>query len=166
MERCPLSIWKPRPAGDLPDGLILFDGVCVLCSGWVRFILPRDRRRHFRFVAIQSAAGAELAARFGIDAADPQTVAVIEKGHAYFKGDAPLAVWRGLPGWGWTAILAAVPRPLRDFAYDRVARHRYRWFGRRETCLAPDPGLRDRFVDDPSGLAVHARRAATGGGPS
>ena len=150
-----MSAWKPRPAGGLPDGLVLFDGVCVLCSGWVHFILPRDGAGHFRFVAIQSPAGLVLADRFGIDAANPQTVAVIDGGLVHFKGDAPLAVWRHLPGWRWTRILAAVPRPLRDFAYDRIARNRYRWFGRRETCLLPSPDQRARFVGDPAGLSGH-----------
>ena len=84
-----MTTWRPQSASDLPDGLILFDGVCVLCSGWVKFIISRDTTRHFRFVAVQSEAGTVLAARFGIDLVNPQTVAVTRGGQAWFKGDAP-----------------------------------------------------------------------------
>ncbi|MDQ0396166.1 thiol-disulfide oxidoreductase DCC family protein [Labrys monachus] len=155
-----MSGWKPRPAGGLPDGLVLFDGVCVLCSGWVHFILPRDPAGHFRFVAVQSAAGLVLAERFGLSPGDPQTVAVVGGGLVHFKGDALLAVLDHLPGWRWTRILRGVPRPIRDFAYDRVARNRYRWFGRRQACLLPGPGERGRFIDDPAALAGTGTAAA------
>ena len=134
------------PSPDLPDGLILFDGVCLLCSAWVRFVVRRDTAARFRFVAIQSAAGREMAARLGIDAAEPETNAVALGGRAFFKSDAALAVLRHLPGWRWTAILRAVPRPLRDWAYDRVARNRYRLFGRTDTCMVPTPDLASRFL--------------------
>ncbi|MGJ4858573.1 thiol-disulfide oxidoreductase DCC family protein [Labrys sp. La1] len=141
-----MNQWRPQPAGDLPDGLILFDGVCVLCSGMVAFVIPRDALSRFRFVAIQSEAGAVLADRFGIRADDPEAVAVISDGIAYFKADAAIAIGRGLPGWRWAVVLKAVPRPVRDFLYDRIARNRYRLFGKRESCLMPTPEIRARFI--------------------
>ena len=90
--------WRPVPAPDLPDGLILFDGVCLLCSAWVRFVVRRDPAARFRFVAIQDAAGREMAARLGIDATEPETNAVVLGGRAFFKSDAALAVLGRLPG--------------------------------------------------------------------
>lgn len=141
-----VSSWRPQPASDLPEGLILFDGVCVLCSGMVAFVIPRDTAGRFRFVAIQSEAGTLLARRFGIAADDPQAVAVVRNGLAHFKADAAIAIGRGLPGWSWVVVLKAVPRPIRDFLYDRIARNRYRLFGKRATCLMPTPEIRSRFI--------------------
>lgn len=140
-----MRAWHPRPAPDLPEGLILFDGVCVLCAGWVRFVIPRDPQGLYRFVAVQSEAGTHLARRFGIDPAAPQTNVVIRDGTAWFKGDSALRVWRDLPGWRWTRVLRLVPRPVRNLLYDLVARNRYRLFGRHETCLMPTPEIRARF---------------------
>ncbi|MFT4132159.1 thiol-disulfide oxidoreductase DCC family protein [Labrys sp. (in: a-proteobacteria)] len=141
-----MSSWRPQPASDLPDGLILFDGVCVLCSGMVAFVIPRDAVGRFRFVAVQSEAGTTLARRFGIRTDDPEAVAVVSDGMAYFKADAAIAIGRGLPGWRWAIVLKALPRPVRDFLYDRIARNRYRLFGRRESCLMPTPEIRSRFI--------------------
>ncbi len=148
-----LSKWTPQPAGDLPEGLILFDGVCVLCSGMVNFVIPRDSARHFRFVAIQSEAGALLARRFGIDPANPETVAVTRNGRVYFKSDTAVAIGQELPGWRWAAIFRLVPRPLRDFLYDRIARNRYRLFGKHDACLVPTADIRSRFISELPDLA-------------
>lgn len=138
--------WRPVPAPDLPDGLILFDGVCLLCSAWVRFVVRRDPGARFRFVAVQDAVGRGMAARLGIDEAAPETNAVALGGRAFFKSDAALAVLGQLPGWRWTTVLRAVPRPVRDWIYDRVARNRYRLFGRTDTCMVPTPDLASRFL--------------------
>jgi predicted DCC family thiol-disulfide oxidoreductase YuxK len=138
--------WRPQKAPDLPDGLILFDGVCVLCSSWVKFIIPRDRQGRFRFVAIQSDFGRALAQRFGIDPDMPQSNVVIRGGTAWFKGDSALHVLQDLRGWGWTRLFRIVPRALRNFAYDRVAKNRYRLFGKYESCLLPTPDVRGRFI--------------------
>lgn len=148
-----MSDWRPRPATDLPDGLILFDGVCVLCAGWVKFLIPRDPGGRHRFVAVQTEAGRALAARFGIDVEAPQTNVVIRDGRAGFKGDSALQVWRDLPGWRWTAVFRLLPRALRNCLYDLVARNRYRLFGRTESCLMPTPDIRRRFLTEPGELA-------------
>jgi len=138
--------WKPMPVRDIADGLILFDGVCVLCSRWVRFIIERDTLARFRFVPIQSAYGDALAAEFGIDRKNPETNAVIIAGRAYFKSDATIRTLARLPGWSWIGMLAFTPRNIRDWLYDRIARNRYSLFGRTETCLMPDPAIAGRFV--------------------
>jgi len=139
--------WKPLSEPDPAwQDVILFDGVCVLCSGWVAFVIARDRDRRFRFAPIQSVAGSELADRFGIDRAAPETNAVIVDGTAYFKSDAALQVLSRLPGWHWVPVLARCPRGLRNWAYDRVAKNRYRLFGRTATCMLPTAEVRARFV--------------------
>ena len=129
------------------DDVILYDGVCVFCSRWVRFVAARDEDGRFRFTAIQSGYGTRLAQAFGIDAKDPDTNAVVRGGVAYFKSDAALTVLSHLPGWGWVRALSFVPKPLRDAVYNLVARNRYRIFGKYETCFLGDAGFRDRVME-------------------
>ena len=141
-----MSRWSPQPAPDEPDRLILFDGVCIFCSRWVRFVIDHDPERRFRFVTIQSDAGRELAARFGIEPEAPQTNAVISGGRIFFKSDAALTVLGLLPSTRPLAILKHAPRWLRNPAYDLIARNRYRIFGRTDVCRVPAPADRDRFI--------------------
>ena len=129
------------------DDVILFDGVCVFCSRWVRFIVARDAAARFRFTPIQSAYGTRLAQALGIDADDPDTNAVIHGGVAYFKSDGALTVLSLLPGCGWVRVLFAVPRFIRDAVYSLVARNRYRIFGKYDACIVPDAGLRARVIE-------------------
>ena len=129
------------------DDVILYDGVCVFCSRWVRFVVARDRAQRFRFTPIQSAYGTRLAQAFDIDPADPDTNAVIHGGVAYFKSDAALTVLGLLPGWGWTRALRLVPQPIRDAVYGLVARNRYRIFGKYEQCFVPDAAMRARVLE-------------------
>ena len=143
------SRWLPQAAPGWEDRLILFDGVCVLCASWTRFIIQRDKAGRFRFISIQSPQGRRLAEMFGIDPDDPQTNAVILDGVAYFKSDAALMVMRHLRGMRWTQALTLVPRSLRNRLYDLIARNRYAWFGRDEACLMPTPELAARILDRP-----------------
>jgi predicted DCC family thiol-disulfide oxidoreductase YuxK len=129
------------------DDVILYDGVCVLCSRWVRFIVTRDRAARFRFTMIQSPYGARLAQVLGIDAGDPDTNAVIHGGAAWFKSDGALTVLSCLPGWSFVRVFFAVPKPLRDAVYNFVARNRYRIFGKYDECMVPDAGLRARVLE-------------------
>jgi predicted DCC family thiol-disulfide oxidoreductase YuxK len=129
------------------DDVILYDGVCVFCSRWVRFVAARDGERRFRFTAIQSPYGMRLARAFGIDPQDPDTNAVIHGGVAYSKSNAALTVLGLLPRWSWVRVLLAVPKPLRDAVYNTVARHRYRIFGKYEACFVPDAEMRDRVME-------------------
>ena len=103
---------NPSTAAPWPDDdVILYDGVCVFCSRWVRFVATRDVEQRFRFTAIQSGYGTRLARAFGIDPDDPDTNAVIHGGKVFFKSDAALTVLSNLPGWGWVRVLRAVPIP-------------------------------------------------------
>jgi predicted DCC family thiol-disulfide oxidoreductase YuxK len=129
------------------DEVILYDGVCVFCSRWIRFIATRDQAKLFRFTAIQSAYGTRLAQAFGIDPDDPDTNAVIHGGAAHFKSDAALTVLSNLPGWRWTRVLFAVPKPLRNAVYNLVAKNRYRIFGKYEVCFVPDAAMRERVLE-------------------
>lgn len=139
--------WHAVDAPDLTQDIILFDGDCVLCSRSARFVHERDKAGRFAFVAIQSPFGRTLAARFGIDPDRPQTNVAVIDGRAYFKSDAALRVAAELRPRHWAARLGAVPKSLRDFVYDRVARNRYAWFGRREQCWVGDPAFKARILE-------------------
>ena len=129
------------------DDVILFDGVCIFCSRWVRFVATRDKAKRFRFTPIQSDYGAKLARNFGIDSDDPDTNAVVLGGEVYMKSDATLTVLSNLPGWAWTRALFAAPKPLRDLVYNLIARNRYRIFGKYDACFVPDAALRSRVIE-------------------
>lgn len=129
------------------DDVILYDGVCVFCSRWIRFVAARDQTRRFRFTAIQSNYGTRLAGAFGVDPDDPDTNAVIHGGAAWFKSDAALTVLSNLPGHHWTRALFAVPKPLRDAVYNLVAKNRYRIFGKYDACFVPDAEIRARVME-------------------
>ena len=128
------------------DDVILYDGVCLFCSHWIRFIAARDNGR-FRFAAIQSGYGARLARHVGIDPADPDTNAVIHRGVAHFKSDGALTALSLLPGWRWVRALLVVPKALRDPVYNLVAKNRYRIFGRSDVCIVPDAAMRARVIE-------------------
>ncbi|MGY3584404.1 putative DCC family thiol-disulfide oxidoreductase YuxK [Bradyrhizobium sp. USDA 4341] len=129
------------------DDVILYDGVCIFCSRWVRFVIARDTTRRFRFTPIQSDYGTRLAKTFGIDPEDPDTNAVVHGGIAWMKSDAALTVLSHLPGWRWTRALFAVPKPPRDAVYSLIARNRYKIFGKYETCFVPDADMRARVLE-------------------
>ncbi len=144
-----MTSWHPRPAPGLPHGTVLYDGVCVLCSAWFRFVAARDPAARFRFLAIQDARGRRMAEALGINPEEPETNAVILDGIAYVKSDSALQVLARLPRWSWCQRLRHVPKPLRDWLYDRIARNRYRLFGRTEACMIPGPELRRHLLTDP-----------------
>jgi predicted DCC family thiol-disulfide oxidoreductase YuxK len=127
--------------------VIVFDALCVLCSAHAQFVLRHDRARRFLLASMQSEAGAAIYRAFGIDPADPDTLILVEGDRALRDSDAILAIWRAL-GWPWCAagMFGIVPRALRDRVYRWVARHRYRLFGRRESCWLPDTAYRSRIL--------------------
>lgn len=134
------------PGGDHP--VLLFDGVCNLCNGLVRFLVRRDPAGRIRYASLQSEAGQALLARAGLPE-DPDTVVLVEGDRAYTKSAAVVRVAE-LLGWPYRLLRVArlLPRRLRDAGYDVVAANRYDWFGRRERCMVPDDDVRDRFLDD------------------
>ena len=132
--------------------VIVFDGVCVLCNGWVAFLLRRDRRGRYRFAAMQTDAGRALLGAHGLDPDDPTSFLLVEHDvgatpRVSMDSDAIRRVLVGLGGgWRLAHAIALVPRPLRDAAYRRLARNRYRWFGHQTECWLPTPELRRRFL--------------------
>lgn len=131
-----------------PEGpVIVFDGVCVLCNGWVRFLLKHDRRAGYRFAAMQSEAGRALLAAHGLDPDDPASLLLVDGGRAWTDTEAIRRVLAGLGGaWRLAGAMALVPRVVRDPLYRWIARNRYRWFGT-TTCHVPTAAERARFVE-------------------
>lgn len=134
---------------DLQRGhaVIVFDGVCVLCNGWVRFLLRHDRHGRYRFAAMQGESGRALLTAHGLDADDPVSFLLIEGGVAWTDTDAIVRVLSGLGGaWRIAALLRVLPKALRDRLYRGLARNRYRVFGRYEQCVIPAPEQAARFL--------------------
>lgn len=127
---------------------ILFDGVCNLCNGSIQFILKRDPESRFRFASLQSESGRRLVAENGLDPDVLSSVILIEDGKVYRESTAALRIARHMSGaWKLLRVLVLIPRPIRDAVYRMIARNRYRWFGKSETCWLPTPELRARFLD-------------------
>jgi predicted DCC family thiol-disulfide oxidoreductase YuxK len=127
--------------------VVLFDGVCNLCNRVVRFIVRRDPAAQFRFAALTSDA-----ARRVLDKARAaplaESIVLVDHSRVFTRSDAVLRIARRLTfPWPLAYALIVVPRPVRDWAYEAIARRRYRWFGRRDVCMVPGPGLRDRFLE-------------------
>lgn len=130
-----------------PRPVIVFDGACVLCNGWVRFLLRHDRHQCYRFAAMQGESGRALLAGHGLDPDDPASFLLMENGKAWSDTDAIVRVVGSLGGpWRLVDALRVLPRSLRDRLYRVAARNRYRWFGRRDACLLALPGNEDRFL--------------------
>jgi len=128
--------------------VIVFDGVCVLCNGWVGFLLRHDRKQRYRFAAMQTRAGRALLSEHGLDADDPMSFLLLDEAGARTDSDAIIAVLTGLGGiWRAAAAFRLLPRALRDPAYRWLARNRYRWFGKKQACYLPSAQQRHRFVD-------------------
>ncbi|MFJ6321876.1 MULTISPECIES: thiol-disulfide oxidoreductase DCC family protein [unclassified Rhizobium] len=127
--------------------IIVFDAMCVLCSANAQFVLTHDRQGRFRLTSMQNETGAELYRRCGIDPANPDSMIIVDGTTVLRDSDAVLSIYAGL-GWPWKAFswLSLVPRALRDPAYRWLARNRYRFFGRRETCWLPTPEQADRIL--------------------
>jgi predicted DCC family thiol-disulfide oxidoreductase YuxK len=127
--------------------ILLFDGVCNLCSRAVQFVIRHDPAGRFRFAALQSPAGQRLLVEHGLPADTLDTFVLIEGARCFTRSDAAIELARRLDGaWRWLRLAAVVPRPIRDWAYGVLVRNRYRWFGRRESCMVPTPELSQRFL--------------------
>jgi predicted DCC family thiol-disulfide oxidoreductase YuxK len=128
--------------------ILVFDGVCVLCSHWVSFVLRHDRRGLYKFAAMQTATGRKLLIEHGIDPDDPNSFLLFEQGRGYTDTDAIVRVLRTFGG-PWkivSAVVAIVPRFIRDPLYRWIARNRYRLFGRHDVCMVPAAQTADRFL--------------------
>ena len=149
MNDAPRHLHDGPPVEDLLRGkkVVMFDGECVLCSGFARFVLRFDRKARFRLASMQSVVGQRILAHLGLPLSDWDSNLVIEDGTPYFKSTAYIRIMTGLGApWSWIAIGRIVPQPIRDWLYDRIARNRYRLFGRHASCMVPTPDIADRFL--------------------
>lgn len=132
---------------ELPEHLLLFDGVCNLCNGLVGFIIRHDGRKRFHFAPLQSVAGQNVLQRHDLVTSDFHTLVYFRKGVLLTRSTAALNVARDLGGtWMIAYTFILVPRFLRDAVYDLISRRRFRWFGKRDSCMVPTPELRSRFL--------------------
>ena len=131
--------------------IIVFDGVCVLCTANAQFVLLADKMGRFRLAAMQGEVGAALMRENGIDPLDPESFVLIDAqqdgGKVWRDSDAVLHMWSEL-GWPYRigAVFRLVPRFVRDPAYRLIARNRYKWFGKRAACWVPDPDQAARLL--------------------
>lgn len=135
-------------AADPDRPIILFDGVCNLCTGSVRFVIKRDSRKQFRFASLQSPLAEKLLGPEALAGDRLESMILVTGSRVYRKSTAALLTARRLDGlWPLLSILLVIPRPLRDAIYDWIGRRRYRLFGKREVCWEPPGAFADRFVE-------------------
>ncbi len=138
---------KAGPEAMQEHAVILFDGVCNLCTWSVQFIIKHDPKGYFKVGALQSEAGRKVAKRHGIPVEPKSSIVLIEGSRCFTKSDAALRIAAHLSGlWPLLRILSIIPRPMRDWCYDVVAKNRYRWFGKKNTCMAPSRENVSRFI--------------------
>ena len=128
------------------NNIILFDGVCHLCDRSVRFIIKRDKLAVYKFAAIQSDAGQLILSLHSIQE-NPDSLILVKGNKIYTKSSAVLRICKHLTG-GWKLLYGflMVPKPIRDFLYTTVAKNRYKWFGKKDSCLLPTPEIKGRFL--------------------
>lgn len=134
-----------------PGAIVIFDGVCNLCSWGVRFILEHDKAGQISFAPMQSPTGRDLLERNGVDPSNVQTFLLVKGSKVYVRSDAALEIAKDLGSWRWLRVLGVLPRPLRDWVYSVIARNRYKWFGKNDACFVPTAEERARFPDVPPG---------------
>ena len=132
---------------DFPHPIILFDGVCNFCNAGINFVINQDRKKVFRFAALQSEAGQRLLQQYSLPKKDFNSFILIDGGIVYKSSTAGLRLYNKLPWfWKWTQIFWIVPKFLRDRVYNIIARNRYNWFGKKEECMIPNEGVKNRFI--------------------
>ena len=137
-------------ATDPPDDgpIVLFDGVCNLCHGFVQFLLPRDTEGRFRFASLQSEVGQRLLAEHGLADHGLDSIVLIEDGDCYVKSSAVIRIAQLLGGvYRLLGPFRYLPRRFRDRVYDLVAAHRYRLFGEKDQCAMPTGNVQERFLE-------------------
>ena len=133
----------------MTKSVLLFDGVCNLCNSSVQFVLKRDKRKYFKFAALQSDVGQELLKQFDLPTNDFTSFVLIEGDKIYLKSTAALQVAKRLGGgWSFLFLFIIIPSPIRDFLYNLIAKNRYKMFGKRESCMLPTPDFKERFLDN------------------
>ncbi|MGJ8666031.1 MAG: thiol-disulfide oxidoreductase DCC family protein [Patiriisocius sp.] len=127
--------------------IILFDGVCNLCNSSINFVIKRDKNDVFRFGALQEEPGKSILEKYSIDTKETDSIVLIKNGKAFTKSSAALYAARHLSG-GWPLLYAfiIVPKFIRNAVYDYIAKNRYKWYGKKDSCMIPTPDLRAKFL--------------------
>lgn len=130
--------------------IVLFDGICNLCTGTVTFIIKRDGKDKFRFASLQSEVGKQLMEERHIDPSSNNSIIVIEPQVAYYvKSTAAIEIAKELGGlWPVLQVFSyLLPEGIRDSIYEFIANNRYKWFGKKDSCMIPTPALKSKFLD-------------------
>ncbi|ASN04928.1 thiol-disulfide oxidoreductase DCC family protein [Virgibacillus necropolis] len=132
--------------------IVLFDGVCNFCDWSVQFIIKRDPKGHYKFASLQSNIGKMIAREHHIPS-DIDSFILVDNRKCYYKSTAALRVCKKLKGtWKMVYFFIIIPKPIRDFFYEVLAKNRYKWFGKKDSCMIPSPEMRNRFIQEESDL--------------
>lgn len=127
--------------------VILFDGICNLCNGAVQKVIEKDEKNQFKFASLQSAFGQEFLKENTLNDQNLDSMILLDGDKFYTKSDAALRIGKELKGiYGLSGIFLIVPRFLRNWVYDIIAKNRYKWFGKQESCWLPSPELEAKFL--------------------
>lgn len=130
------------------ERVIFFDGICNLCNASVQFAIERDKKNLFKFTALQGEYAKAVLPKFNVDLSQLNSIILLEDGQLYTKSTAALKIARKLNGlWPALYVFILVPKFIRDWFYDIIAKNRYKWWGRQESCWLPTPELKQRFID-------------------
>ncbi|UQD57742.1 thiol-disulfide oxidoreductase DCC family protein [Flavobacterium sp. K5-23] len=129
--------------------IILFDGVCNLCDSAVQFVIKHDKKDVFRFASLQSEIGQEIIKHIGIDTQKIDSIILYQPGIAYYyKSEAALEIAKNLGGlFSFATIFKILPTALSNVIYDYVAKNRYKWYGKKDSCMIPTLELKSKFLD-------------------
>lgn len=131
------------------DKMILFDGLCNLCNDSVQFIIKHDKLGVFKFASLQSESGKALLRKYNLLSSNIDSIVFIRDNRYYLKSTAVIYILKDLRGgWGLLFGFIVIPRFIRDFFYDLIAKTRYKLFGKKESCMLPDEKVKERFLDD------------------
>ncbi len=143
----PIRIEPMRARNNQTGNIILFDGICNLCNGFVQYVIRRDQRNVFRFGSLQSERARELLRPLGSPGTDLSTIVLLDGHEAVTESDAVLRIVGRLGGaWKLVSWFRIIPKPIRDGVYRLISRYRYAIFGRRDSCMVPTPELEDKFI--------------------
>jgi len=127
--------------------IILFDGICNLCESSVQFIIKHDKKDVFRFVSLQSNLGQQILEHLGIESSSIDSIVLYEPGIAYYyKAEAALLIAKELKGWYFILSYFLIFGKSLNFIYDYIAKNRYKWFGKKESCMIPTEALKAKFL--------------------
>jgi predicted DCC family thiol-disulfide oxidoreductase YuxK len=130
------------------EKVILFDGVCNFCNYWMNFAIKRNSKKNLKFTTLQGETAKQLLPQYNINPTSLSSVIFIDKGKAYTQSSASLRICKYMDG-GWKLFYGfiIVPKFIRDVIYNWIARNRYKWFGKKDSCMVPTQELRERFLD-------------------